>query len=573
MSRAVDPITTQVIRYALEQVADEMGKAMIRTARSTIIKEIEDISCAVFDAQGRTVAQAHHVPVLLAGFELTMHHVVRMFPAESLSDGDIICSNDPYLGGQHLMDLQTFAPIFYEGQLVGWVGTIAHHQDMGGATPGGVAGGMTEIFAEGIRLPMVKLYKAGQENPDVWKLFGANIRVPEKTFGDVRAQASSNFVGVQRMRELYAKYGVETMQAACQALLETSERRIRQALLEMPDGDFKGEDYIDDDGRSDRPITVRVTVRKRGDSVTVDFDGTDSQVPGNVNCPLAATQGAVYYTIIAVTDPDVPPNSGCYAPVTIKANPGLVVNPVSPAAVASRSNCSNKVVEAIMRALADALPTRVTAGSHGQVTTCAFGGFRADGKRWLYTDIQPGGGGARASKDARDGQCSHLGRMLNTPIEAAEMEYPLRVERYSLVPDSGGAGKYRGGLALLRDIRFLQDNVTFARYSDRHKFAPLGLFGGKNGTPGAIIKNPDTPEACRLPSKGLDYLRRDDVIRLLLPGGGGYGRPEEREAQAVLDDVLDGKVTLESARAVYKVVINTDTWTVDVDATAALRGS
>lgn len=568
----VDPITTQVIRYALEQIADEMGRAMVRTARSTIIKEIEDISCAVFDARGHTVAQAHHAPMLLTGFEITMQHVLQEFPPEALAPGDIIASNDPYRGGQHIMDIQTFAPVFVEGKLVGWVATIAHHQDMGGAAPGGVAGGMTEVYAEGLRLPMVKLYRAGRENADVWKIFGANIRVPEKTFGDVRAQASSCFVGVQRMEALFAKYGAETVHGAMQAILDTSERRIRQALAAMPDGDYTGVDFIDDDGRGNGPIKIQVNVRKRGDSAVVDFQGTDRQVPGNTNCPLATTHAAVYYAMIAVTDPDVPPNSGCYFPVRIEAQPGLVVNPLPPAAVASRTNCSQKVVEAMMRAFADAFPDRVMAGSHGQITTCGFSGFDpVTGRRWVYTDIQGGGAGARPVKDARDGQDSHLARFLNTPIEAAELEYPLRIEQYGFVPDSGGAGEYRGGLGLVRDIRFLRGNVSFARYSDRHKIAAFGLFGGREGGKGAIWKNPGTPGEERLDSKGLDYLAEGDLVRLVLPGGGGYGRPEERDPEAVLADVRDGKVSLAAAREIYKVIIDPADWTVDAAATAALR--
>lgn len=568
----VDPITMQVIRYALEQIADEMGKTIVRTARSTIIKEIEDVSCAVFDAEGHTVAQAHHAPMLLTGFEITMQNVVRRFPPEALEDGDIIISNDPYQGGQHVMDLQTFAPVFHDGALVGWVATIAHHQDMGGAAPGGVAGGMTEVYAEGLRLPMVKLYKGGQENADVWKIFGANIRVPDKTFGDVRAQASSNFVGVRRMKEVFQKYGADTVRAAMRALLDYSERRMRLALAAMPDGDYTGYDFIDDDGRGSDPIRIQVTIKKRGDSAVVDFTGTSKQVPGNTNCPLATCHAAVYYAMIAVADPDIPPNSGCYFPVKIEAEEGLVVNPKSPAAVASRTNCSQKIVEAMMRAFADAFPERVMAGSHGQITTCAFSGFDASGRRWVYTDIQGGGAGARPTKDARDGQDSHLARFLNTPIEAAELEYPLMIERYEFVTDTGGAGKFRGGLGLRRDIRLLQGNVTFARYSDRHKIAPFGLFGGTEGGKGAIWRNLDGA-AERMNSKGLDYLSQGDCITLIMPGGGGYGNPTERDPAALIQDVRGGKVSLEAARDIYKTAIDPQTWTVDEAKTAALRGS
>ncbi len=548
----VDTITMQVIRYALEQIANEMGRTMVRTARSTIIKEIEDIACAVFDAQGNTLAQAHYAPQLLTGFELTMREVVKRFKAEDLQDGDIICSNDPYMGGQHLMDLQTFAPVFWKGRLAGWVGTIAHHQDMGGAAPGGVAGGMTEIYAEGLRLPMLKLYRAGQENPDVWAIFGANIRVPEKTFGDVRAQASSCFVGIQRMKELLGKYGQETVQGAAVALLDYSERRIRQGLLAMPDGEYTGEDWADNDGVTDDPVRVRVTIRKQGDRVSVDFAGTSPQVRGNINCPLATCHAAVYYAIMAIVDPDVPPTSGCYRSIEIIAPPGLVVNPKPPGAVASRTNSSAKIVEAMMKAFANAMPNRVMAGTHGQITTCAFAGFNPDGRRWMYTDIQGGGAGGRPGFEPREGQDSHLARFLNTPVEAAEMEYPLRIERYELIPDSGGAGQFRGGLGVRRDIRVLQDNVTFARYADRQEFEPFGLFGGAGGRPGRIVLNPGTPQERRLRSKGLDTLGNGDVVSLQQPGGGGYGHPRDRDPQVVAADVRDGKVSRQAARDQYE---------------------
>ena len=560
---SIDPITTQVVRYALEQIADEMGRAMVRTARSTIIKEIEDISCAVFDPQGRTAAQAHHAPMLLTGFEITMEQVLREYPAQSLSDGDIIVSNDPYRGGQHIMDLQTFAPVFVEGHIAGWVATIAHHQDMGGAAPGGVAGGMTEIYAEGLRLPMVKLYKAGRENADVWKIFGANIRVPDKTFGDVRAQASSCFVGVQRLKELFAKYGTETVHAAMAAIMDTSERRIRQALAAMPDGDYVGVDYVDDDGVSPDPIKLQVNIHKRGDRVQVDFAGTSRQVRGNTNCPLATAHAAVYYAIIAIADPDCAANNGAYRPVQIDVDLGLVLNPKPPGAVAARTNTSQKIVEAMMRAFANAFPERVMAGCHAQITTCGFSGFaRVRGRGGVYPYTPGGGAGARPTKDARDGQDSHLARFMNTPIEAVELEYPLRIECYEFIPDTGGAGKWRGGLSLRRDIRFLQDRVTFARYADRQEFAPNGLFGGTDGAMGRLIHNPGTPAERRFKSKGLDYLNSGDVVSMRLPGGGGYGPPAERADEHLCADVRDGKVSPEAAWRDYGRAVDPDTWTI-----------
>ncbi|HZQ07081.1 MAG TPA: hydantoinase B/oxoprolinase family protein, partial [Anaerolineae bacterium] len=556
MRYKADPITMQVIRYAMEQVADEMGYTLVRTARSTVIKEIKDISCAVFDRAGNTVAQAHHAPMLLTGFELGMRALRQYYRDDELEDGDIIIFNDPYGGGQHVMDLVTFAPVKRGSKLVGFVGSIAHHSDMGGAAPGGTAGGLTEIYLEGLRLPFVKLYKRGQEDRELFGIIANNIRVPDKTLGDIRAQASANFVGVRRVREIVEKYSPAVTQKCLELLLNVSEARIRAGLAALPDGDYTGEDWVDDDGVTDDPIHLQVNIHKHGDSAHIDFEGTSKQVRGNVNAPLATVHAAVYYALIAIADPHAPPNSGCYRPFTIEAEPGTIVNPKMPAAVGARTNTVQKITEAVFRALAPAVPERVMAGSHGNITNCGFSGYHpTTGKRFVYIDIQGGGAGARPSKDGRDGQDSHLARFKNTPVEAVELEYPVRVERYEFIPDSGGAGKYRGALAVRRDIRILIDNVSWARYGDRQRFAPFGLFGGKDGAKGQFVLNPDTPQERIAKSKGLDTLNAGDVVSLRLPGAGGYGDPRERDAEAVRRDVRDGKITPESAQSDYGVEI------------------
>lgn len=554
MRRKADRITMQVIRYAMEQVADEMGFTLVRTARSTIIKEIKDISCAVFDRHGNTVAQAHHAPMLLTGFELAMRALRQHYSDDELEDGDIIGFNDPYAGGQHVMDLVTFAPVKLKGRLVGFAGSIAHHSDMGGAAPGGTAGGLTEIYLEGLRLPFVKLYKRGREDSELFGILANNIRVPDKTLGDIRAQASADFVGARKVQEIFTKYGPSVMEKCLQMLLDGSEARIRTALQAIPDGTYSAVDWVDDDGFSDEPVKLQVNVHKRGNAVTVDFDGSSKQVKGNINCPIATVHAAVYYALIAVIDPHVPPNSGCYRPFTIHAEEGSIVNPRMPAAVGARTNTSQKITEAMLLALSQAVPDRVMAGSHGQITNCGFSGYHpVSGKRFVYIDIQGGGAGARPTKDGRDGQDSHLARFRNTPVEAVELEYPVRVERYELIPDSGGAGKYRGALGLRRDIRVLQDDVTWARYGDRQRFAPFGLFGGKQGAPGLFVLNPGTPGERVMKSKGLDRLQAGDVVSLRLPGAGGYGDPGERDPSLVLKDLRDGKVTPERARQDYGV--------------------
>ncbi|HEX9076370.1 MAG TPA: hydantoinase B/oxoprolinase family protein, partial [Anaerolineae bacterium] len=520
-------------------------------------KEIKDISCAVFDRHGNTVAQAHHAPMLLTGFEIPMRSLRKRFRDDELHEGDVIIFNDPYIGGQHVMDLVTFAPVRYKGDLVGFVGSIAHHADMGGAAAGGTQGGLTEIYLEGLRFPMVKLYKRGKEDQELFGILNNNIRVPDKTLGDIRAQASADFVGVRRLKEVFEKYDPEVVQLHMDALLDYSEKRIREGLLKIPDGTYTGVDYVDDDGLTSKPIRLQVNIQKEGDHALVDFDGTDPEVPGNVNCPIATVHAAVYYALIAVVDPHVPANSGCYRPFEVSAQEGLVVNPRPPRACGARTNVSQKITEAMLLALSQGLPDRVMAGSHGQITNCGFSGYDpVTGKRFVYIDIQGGGAGARWCKDGRDGQDSHLARFMNTPIEAVELEFPMRIERYEFIPDTGGAGKYRGALAVRRDIRSLIDELSFARYGDRQAFAPFGLFGGKEGAKGKFILNPDTPDERPLKSKGMDKLKKGDVVSLRLPGAGGYGNPRERDPESVIRDVRDGKVSREKAKEEYGVDSN-----------------
>ncbi len=549
-----DMITMQVIRYGLEQIADEMGYTLVRTGRSTIITEIKDISCVITDAAGQTVAQAHHTPSLLAGFEITMRELVAAYGPEDLVPGDVIITNDPYKGGQHIMDLYAISPAFHEGKLVGFVGNIAHHSDLGGIAAGGVAGGIREIYLEGLRLPMVKFYKAGAEDREIAGIIANQIRLPDKTLGDIRAQVASLMVGTDRLDRLFTRYGAEVVHQACGDLLDYSERRMRKGLEALPDGTYEAEDFIDDDGIGDQPIRVAVSVTIKGDRAIVDLSGSDPQAQGNTNSTIANTHAAVYYVLIAVVDPHMPPNSGCYRPVEVIATPGTVVNPLLPGAVAARTNCSQKIVEAMMFALAPIAPERVTAGSHGQITTCGFGGRDPEtGEPFIYTDIQGGGNGARAFRDGADGQDGHLPRFMNTPVEAVEQRFPVRIERYAFIADSGGAGKYRGSLALRRDIRLLADQVSFARYGDRHKFAPQGLFGGRPGAVGAIVRNPGSNHEQRMASKGLDTLEKGDLISVRLPGAGGYGDPGERAFDAIADDLRDGKITPEAAERDYGV--------------------
>ena len=567
-----DMITMQVIRYALEQIADEMGYTLARTGRSTLITEVKDFSCVVTNANGKTIAQAHHTPSFLAGFEITMQHLTKHYDAKDLAEGDVIICNDPYTGGQHIMDLYAIAPVFLDGELIGFVGNITHHSDLGGVAAGGVAGGINEIYLEGLRLPMIKLYKAGVEDKEIVAIITNQIRMPEKTWGDIRAQISALLVGVDRLKALHLRYTGAVVTQACNDLMDYSERRMREGLRQIPDGTYTGEDVIDDDGINDKPLFVRVAVTIDGDRAIVDLTESDPQAEGNTNSTLSNTFAAAYYVMIAVVDPGMPPNSGCYRAVEVATKPGTIVDPVLPGAVAARSNCSTKIVEAMMLALSKVVPDRVTACSHGQVTTCGFGGIDPKtGERFIFTDIQNGGNGGRPTADGADGQDSHLPRFMNTPVEAVERQFPVRVERYEFIPDSGGAGQYRGSLAMRRDLRFLVDKVSFARYGDRQKFQPFGLLGGKPGTVGRFMRNPGTNHEEQVASKGLDTLSLDDVISLQLPGAGGYGEPAMRDLDAIDRDLREEKVSADKVEEDYGVVVDRQHLRVDREATAAAR--
>ncbi|MBW1691761.1 MAG: hydantoinase B/oxoprolinase family protein [Deltaproteobacteria bacterium] len=565
-----DKVTMQVIRYALEAVADDMGYALQRMGRSTIVKEIMDFNCAVLGPEGHILSQAHLCPLMMFSLPRTCFNMVKHYDKGSWKEGDVVITNDPYLGGQHLPDVQFFSPIIYDKTLVGFAANICHQLDMGGSVPGGVAGGLTEIYQEGLRIPFVKLYREGEENEEIFSLIGNNIRIPEKTLADFRAQAATTLGGVSRVKELISKYGLGVFRECINMLMDYSENRIRRFIKDLPNGTYKGEDWIDDDGYIDEPVKLQVNIKIRDDTMRVDFRGSSPQTKGNINCPLSCSEGGIFYTVVGMVDPYMPINSGCFRPVEVRFDEGLITSPLPPAAVTARSQTMTKIVEAMLKAMAPIIPDRVVAGSHGQACTCSFTGTHPEtDKRFTYVEIQGGGCGARPDKDGADGQDLHLGRFMNTPVEAAELEYPVMIERYEFIPDSGGAGKWRGGLSLRRDIRFHAD-VTFARYSDRRKFAPQGLFGGMEGSRADMVLNPGSEGEQVVKSKGVGEIKAGDLLSICLPGSGGYGLPWERDPERVQWDVINGKVNLQSAREHYSVSLNSDL-SINEKETEALR--
>jgi len=568
MKYKADAITMQVIRYGLEAIADDMGYNLMRMGRTTIVKEIMDINCGVLNADGGILAQAHLCPLMIFSLPETAVNMIQQ--VKTFNDGDIIICNDPYLGGQHLLDVQLFSPVVMGNKLVAFVANIAHQLDMGGAVPGGVAGGLTEIYQEGLRIPFVKLYQRGKEDAQIFNLISNNIRIPEKTMEDLRAQAATTMFGVERIKAMIIKYGLDVFQKCASMLSDYSEKKIRSFIASVPDGDYAGIDYLDDDGIVDTPVKIQVNVHIKGDGMKVDFQGSSPQTKGNVNCPWSCTKGGVFYTMVGIVDPYMALNSGTFNPIEVSCPKGLVTNPLPPAGVTARSQTMTKIVEAMIRAMSQVVPEKIVAGSHGQACTNNFSGIDPKTqKRFSYIEIQGGGGGARPDKDGPDGQDLHLGRFMNTPVEAAELEYPVMIERYEFIEDSGGAGKYRGGVSTRRDIRFFTD-VTWGRYSDRQKFRPLGIFGGKDGSMSSLVLNPGTAQEKKCRSKGVGQIRSGDLLSIRLPGSGGYGRPEERNLDAVRRDVINHKISVQSALENYKVILDKNL-NIDDKATESLR--
>lgn len=554
--RDIDPMTMQVLRFKFEQVADESAFTVQRTARSLTIKEIKDMSSAVFDRDGNTIGQSHHMPLFTASFEMLMDILTSRFDESNVEEGDVILVNDPYQAGQHVMDMYAISPIFYEGEIVNWAGSVAHMSDLGGSVEGGVAGGLREVYEEGIRIPFMKLFKNYERNEEVQELIGINSRQPKRTLGDLNAQAAGNFTAQERFSEIYEKYDKEEVQACSKELLNVSERRMRDAISEIPDGDYSGKAFIDDDGRGTFDIPVQTNVEVAGDEVTVDFEGTSEQVEGNINIPRGGTDATVYYVIIVIADPDVIKNSGVYRPIHVNAREGLLVNPKSPAGVAARNNSTRKIVQALMKAFSEAFPEKVTAGHNAEVANCNFAWVKGE-ERGIYKEIQSGGAGAMHNKDGKDGQDCHIARFRNTPVESIEMENPARVLTYEFIKDSGGAGKYRGALAPRRDVKILADKARFVRYADSQRHAPFGLFGGQPGQPGKFLLIRDGEEK-QLHSKGVDELEQGDIVSLRFPAGGGFYDPKERPLDLVQKDLTEGKISKEAAEEVYKTVVEDD---------------
>lgn len=535
----VDPITVEVISSAIASIVDEMGEALIRASYSTNVKERRDCSTAMFDLHGNTLCQAEHIPIHLGSFIEIIPTIMSRHPVEDMQPGDVFIGNDAYAGGgTHLPDIVLAEPVFVDGKLTAWAVNLAHHADF-------VDRGHAHIYQEGLRIPTIRLVKAGVLQQDVEDLILLNCQVPHERRSDFRAQMAANRLAVNRMVALCTKYGRDTVLAACDALQDYAERRMRAAISEIPDGSYSYADYFDNP-ELDEPIKITGTVRVAGDEMYLDFDAPD-QVRASINMTPSTLKATCYYAVKTLVDPTVLPNSGLSRPLHVSGRPGSVVSCTHPAAVEGRIGPGQRVIDVIYGALAQAIPERVTAASNGACTTAHFIGTNDDARNnntWVYIETIGGGFGARATKDGLDGVHVHLTNTSNLPAEALENEYPLTLLRYELVQDSGGPGRTRGGMSIRRVYRADQECRLRVDIS-RMQVAPWGLAGGLSGAKGQYRFSDAEVNRENV------LLRAGCIVEIMAPGAGGYGSPAERGPEAVARDLREGRISAAIAQSVY----------------------
>jgi N-methylhydantoinase B len=554
--RPLDAVQLEVIRNALVAAAEEMGITIWRTSRSSVVRDILDYSTCMFDAEGKSVAQATCIPVHLNSMSSCLDDILRdHIPLAEWREGDIIITNDPYAGGQHLNDILTFKPAFLDGLLVGIAGVLVHHLDVGGGAPGSYYASATEIYQEGFRIPPMRLDDAGRRNKQVIALLLRNTREPANVGGDFGSQLAALDIGVKGLQRIAARYGATRLQEACAGIRQQSELAMRAAIAAIPDGTYTFEDEVDDDGIDrDTRLTIVVSLTVQGDKLTIDLTGSSPQAQGPVNCTRNMATSGVFCGILMAIGSDIPANAGCYVPVTIVTPEGSCVAARSPAPVANRMAIGHRVVNAVMGAFAKALPGRVPAAYYGVSYAYAANLFHDDGRRQVYFDLTCGGWGGHPDSDGANGFSCGLHNIANAPVEMLENTYPLTFQRYSLVPDSGGAGERRGGCGLERSFRIDAPAGTLSLNLDRFKTRPYGLEGGSPGAAGGATLTRADGRAQSLPSKiaGL-RIGAGDVLRLVTAGGGGYGAPARRNEADIREDITNGYVTAEAAHRDYGV--------------------
>jgi N-methylhydantoinase B len=547
MSGLVDPIAMEVFSNRLLSITEDMGATLIRSSFSTNIKERKDCSVGLFDARGRLIAQASHIPLHLGSLLGSVQAVLARYAIDRMHDGDAFVLNDPYLaGGTHMPDISIVTPVFIDGALRAFAANVGHHSDVGGPVPGSISGRARSVFEEGLRLPVIRLVRSGDLDEDLLALIAHNSRDPDERSLDLKVQVAANARGVALMRELVGRMGLRAVTEAINDLLAYTAQRLRNRVRAMSDGQSSFVAYLDDDGIGGDPVPIQATVTVRGDTLTTDFTGTAPETRGAFNVPESALRATVYYSVKTLLDPELLPNSGMFDCIEIRTEPGTLVNPRFPAAVGARSITCNKIARALFGAFAELLPPdHAMAASHDSVPAIIFSGPRRTGdSSFVYLETIGGGMGARSDADGMEAIHVHLTNTSNLPAEALENEYALLVDEYALVPDSGGAGRHRGGLGIARQIRAMRDGIVFSVRSDGHLLGAPGLAGGRPGGTARLIRNFGTTGEEKLSSKTASItLAAGETVRIETGGGGGYGDPAGRDPALVTADLRSGKVS------------------------------
>ncbi|MHB8469802.1 MAG: hydantoinase B/oxoprolinase family protein [Gaiellaceae bacterium] len=548
---SVDALTVAVVWGRLAAIAEEMATALKNTAYSDQVREGGDFTTGVFDSNGELLAQANRAPAHLGAMPHAVRHMLGYYPAETLRAGDVVTMNDPHLGAGHLPDFFEMSPVFAGGELVGFVVGVIHATDVGGTYPGSQAiVGVTEAIQEGIRLLPILLYRGGQPNAEVFRILGANVRVPDLVLGDLRALRSALHVGAAGLTTLVERYGADTVADAAATFLDRSEAAVREELRKIPAGVYRFVDQLDDVGPGTEPVRLEVAITIDADGILFDFTGSSPQTRSSINSTLSYTRSYCYWVTKAITTEDlIPQNAGQLRPVRVVAPEGSFFNASPGAAVGGRACLNQRIVELLFGALASAVPEKVCAASGQWVNPIFSGHDPSTGGQFIFYDYVLGGIGGRAQRDGVDAM-SPVFSVENVPIEIQEAQYPILVERFELMRDSGGAGRCRGGLSLRKDIRILADEMVLTNLTDRQRFRPYGLLGGADGSLGETILNPGEHEE-RIGSKDVRVLARGDVVSFRCSGSGGYGPPSERPYEAVSADVREGLVSVEQAALLY----------------------
>ncbi len=570
MDHGVDPVTREIVKNALAAAADEMAIALYRTAYSTIVRDCLDYSTSLCDGEGQMIAQGVTIPLHLGSVPFAMETLFARY-GDDMEPGDVFILNDPFEGGMHIPDIFIVKPIYWEGARIAFSVSTAHHLDLGGRLPGSSACDNTETFQDGLRIPWLKLHRRGEPDQALLAMIRVNVRVPEMTLGDLRAQVAACHTGERAVHELVRRYGPDTFRACTADLIDYTERLVRAEIARWPDGTHTFTDYMNSDGVGGPPVKLHVALTVAGDSLTADFTGSAAQVPGAINNTYSFTFSVACLCVRAALRLDLPNTAGMFRPISVIAPAGTVLNVVMPGASSMRGITGFRLADLMFGVLAQFVPHRIQAAGEGGNSLVVLGGLRPDRSPYVYYELMTGTWGGRPDRDANDGLCNPANVASNIPVEEAESNYPLRIERYGLVRDSGGPGRFRGGMAVEREWRLLDGRAHLAIRSDRRDHLPYGLSGGRPGTGSINVLSRESGEEETLITMVSTTMEAGERLYHRQAGGGGWGDPLERDPELVAQDVRNDKVSLAFACDDYGVVLDPDTLAVDHDATKRIR--